>query len=412
MNNGWTGGQYSVVRFIFGAYLCLHFVELVPWAVETFSSAGVLSQAEASPFIRLFPNILAVLDAPLAVTVIIATAIPASVLLAVGFLDRWAAVWIWYVLACLFGRNPLTLNPSLPFVGWLLLAHACLPPAPFGSVRAIGRTDPDAGWHYPRQIFGALWIIMAVAYSYSGYTKLVSPSWADGTAIAHVLQNPLARPTGLREMLLAAPAWAIKGMTWSALALELLFAPLALIRKARPLLWFVMLMMHIGLITLIDFADLSAGMIMLHLFSFNPDWIAPRRGSVQLFYDGHCGLCHRAVRFLLAEDRSAIYSFAALQSDVFDAAVPPDERQALPDSIVVIDPEGNRLIRSTAIADALLRLGGLWHIAGVVLRFVPRPIRDAGYRGVAAVRHRIFRRPTDACPMMPAEVRKRFLDQS
>ncbi len=412
MNNGWTGGQYSFVRFIFGAYLCLHFIELVPWAEETFSATGVLADGTASPYLRLFPNVLAVFDAPAFVTIFVASAIPAAVLFAVGYLDRSAAVWIWYVLACLFGRNPLTLNPSLPFVGWLLLAHACLPPAPFGSLRALGRTNPDAGWHYPRPIFAALWIVMAVAYSYSGYTKLVSPSWIDGTAVMHLLQNPLARPTALRDVLLTAPDWAIRGMTWSALGLELLFAPLALIRRARPWIWFAMLMMHLGLMTLIDFADLSAGMIALHLFSFNPDWIPARSGaSLRLFYDGHCGLCHRSVRFLLAEDRAAVYSFGALQSDAFEKAVPPDERRELPDSIVVIDPEGKRLIRSTAIADVLLRLGGLWHVLGVVLCLVPRPLRDAGYRGVAAVRHRVFRRPADACPIMPAEYRKRFMDQ-
>ena len=130
MNNGWTGGQYSFVRFIFGAYLCLHFIALVPCAVETFSAAGVLADGPASPYLRLFPNVLAVFDAPTFVTIFVASAIPAAVLFAVGYLDRTAAVWIWYVLACLFGRNPLALNLSLPFAGWLLLAHACLPPAP------------------------------------------------------------------------------------------------------------------------------------------------------------------------------------------------------------------------------------------------------------------------------------------
>ena len=66
MTNGWTGGQYSLYRAIFGTYLFAHFVTLLPWGAELFSNGGVL-QSDASPFLRLFPNVLAVTDAPVAV---------------------------------------------------------------------------------------------------------------------------------------------------------------------------------------------------------------------------------------------------------------------------------------------------------------------------------------------------------
>ena len=62
---------------------------------------------------------------------------------------------------------------------------------------------------------------MALAYSYSGYTKLLSPSWIDGSALSRVLANPLARATVLRTLLLALPTWFLKTATWSALGLEL-----------------------------------------------------------------------------------------------------------------------------------------------------------------------------------------------
>src|SRR6185503_7836994 len=35
-----------------------------------------------------------------------------------------------------------------------------------------------------------------------------------------------------------------------------------------------------------------------------------------LLYDGECGFCHGAVRFVLAHDRRAAFRFAALQSAV------------------------------------------------------------------------------------------------
>ena len=52
---------------------------------------------------------------------------------------------------------------------------------------------------------------MAAGYSYGGFTKLTSPSWLDGSALSHVLSNPLARPTLLREWLLAQPELTFAG---------------------------------------------------------------------------------------------------------------------------------------------------------------------------------------------------------
>jgi hypothetical protein len=65
--------------------------------------------------------------------------------------------------------------------------------------------------------------------------------------------------------------------TWGALATELLFAPLALLSRLRPWLWLALLSMHFGLMSLIDFSDLSAGMVMLHLFTFDPTWVQDLR---------------------------------------------------------------------------------------------------------------------------------------
>jgi len=51
VKNGWTGGQHSVFRALFGLYLLIHFVGLLPWSSELFSNRGVLPDASASPLI-------------------------------------------------------------------------------------------------------------------------------------------------------------------------------------------------------------------------------------------------------------------------------------------------------------------------------------------------------------------------
>jgi hypothetical protein len=136
---------------------------------------------------------------------------------------------IWYLGASLYGRNPLIANPSLPFVGWRLLAHLLIPSAS----RNEEARPCKAG--IPEDIYLAAWIVMALAYTNSGYTKLVSPSWTEGTALSYVLTNPLARATALRTFILRLPPLVRKLATWSALGLALSFAPLALFRRLRAL---------------------------------------------------------------------------------------------------------------------------------------------------------------------------------
>jgi hypothetical protein len=83
----------------------------------------------------------------------------------------------------------------------------------------------------------------------------------------------LARPGFLRLCLLALPPAFLKHATWGGLGLEIAFAPLALFRRARPWIWSAMLCLHLGLLLLISFPDLTAGMVLLHLFTFNPAWL-------------------------------------------------------------------------------------------------------------------------------------------
>ena len=388
----------------------MHFAHLTPWAAEVFSSQGMLPLASESPFLYLFPNILAFIDAPWFVTGFVFSAALASVFFGVGCRDKIAGLWIWYVAACLFGRNPLTLNPSLPFMGWLLIAHAFIQGAPFGSIDARGRVDPRGDWKLPPGIFVAAWIVMALGYTYSGITKFGSPSWIDGTAFAKVLENPLARPTILRDFMLALPMPLLKTFAWAGLFLEVAFAPLALSKKMRPLIWLAALVMHLSLIVLIDFADLSFGMVILHLFTFNPDWIRPvsTHQNETIYFDGGCGLCQGWVRFVLAEDSAGTFKFGPLQGKAFAEDVSEEERKNLPDSIVVKNEEGVVLTKTRAIRYILARLGGYWSALSAALGLVPLTMSNFAYDFIASIRHQIFTKPKELCPLMPKDLRARF----
>jgi predicted DCC family thiol-disulfide oxidoreductase YuxK len=276
----------------------------------------------------------------------------------------------------------------------------------------VGRTDPDGGWRLPGEIFLVAWVLMAVGYGYSGSSKLVSPSWLDGSALSRMLDNPLARPTILREWMQALPPILLKLGTWGALGLELLYAPLACFRRLRPWIWLAMLALHLGLFALLDLADLTAGMVLLHLLTFDPAWVPPRKaaGPETLFYDGHCGLCHRWVRFVLAEDRlPAALQFAPLQGETFEESTSEQERRGLPDSLVLRTSDRRTLTRSAAVLHLAARLGGYWRVLGAACGLVPRSMRDVTYDLIAGIRHRVFARPVDACPLLPPHLRARFL---
>jgi predicted DCC family thiol-disulfide oxidoreductase YuxK len=410
MTKTWTGGQYSIFRALLGAYLLVHFITLIPWGGEVFSSQGMLADGAASPLFHFFPSVLLLSDAPSAVMALLVCGALCSVLLAFGIYDRPAALGAWYVLACLFARNPLIANPALPFVGWMLLAHLFVPAAPWGSLAAVGRTDPAGGWTMPPPLLTAAWAILALAYSYSGYTKLLSPSWVSGDAIGYVLQNPLARDYFLRDWFLALPSSALHALTWAIMGIELVFAPLALVARLRAVLWLAMAVVQLGFLFLLNFADLTVPMLLFHLLTFEPSWVRGLGGQAMetIYYDGHCGLCHGVVRFVLAEDSGSRFRFAPLQGSSFALAVPDARRRTLPDSFVLVDWGGSLRLKSDAATYILRSLGGLWGVLGLLLSTVPKPLRDLGYTAVARIRHRLFERPEELCPVVPATLRARF----
>ena len=128
-----------------------------------------------------------------------------------------------------------------------------------------------------------------------------------------------------------------------------------------------------------------------------------------LFFDGNCGLCHRWVKFVLRYDeKTEHFHFAPLHGETFNEHVSADLATNLPDSIVVLDQSNQLLTRSDAIIHIMRRIGGGWGVMGAIVGIIPRFLRDFGYNSVAKVRHRLFKPPAEACPLMPVHLRGRF----
>ena len=402
MTNPWTSAQYRRFRGVLGIYLIVHFAMLLPYGAEVFGAGGTVSAATLSPYIGVLPNPLAWFDSGHAVKLLLIVGILAGVLLTAGYFDRAAAIVAALLLGWLFQRNPLIANPSLPLLGWLLVLHVFVPSRRASSLAAGrgGRAEPPQ--RLPRHLYIAAWIVLSLAYSHSGYTKLLSPSWVEGETIRLVLDNPLARDHALREWVLATPPIVLKVLTWGVLWAEVLFAPLALVRRLRPILWTVMLFAQLGFLCFLNFADLTFPMLLVHWFTFDPRWLhrwLPRSRAL-LLYDGDCAFCHATVRLAISQDHARRLSFAPLAGPLGKALHRCEPASS--DTIVLIH-EGRHDLKSRAVAGVLEHIGGVWFLVGKLLRLVPRPLADAAYDAVGRVRYKLGGRDTNLCALLPAD---------
>ncbi len=432
---------FASIRIVLGIYLALHFIHLVPYGAEVFGSEGLLPDARANFTHGLLPNPLEYTGTPWIAPAFLFALSLLSILFACGVWRRPTAILLWYGWACLFNRNNLISNPSLPYIGLLLLLCAVIPT---GEGWCVLQKKENDKWFFPAWAYYTAWILMAVGYSFSGLDKIIeSPSWRDGTALSHVLHLPLARPGMLREGLLSLPEVFLKGATWGVLALEILFLPLSLNRKTRPWVWGAMVAMHLCILSLMAFTDLVAGMLLLHFFTFDPAWLRKRKnrkgtwsfpllnnrphlatlltpnGSEMtapnstiapehpiIFFDGTCGLCNRFVDMIVRADRKRVFKFAPLTGTTARKWLPPLPEDPKRRSMFYFDERGLHA-NSDASLQIYRRLGGRWWLLSLA-RVVPRIFRDLLYRIIAHNRYNWFGRSKE-CRVPTAMERERFL---
>ena len=126
-----------------------------------------------------------------------------------------------------------------------------------------------------------------------------------------------------------------------------------------------------------------------------------------LLYDGECGLCHRAVAFILRHERSPEFLFAPLTGEFATAALADHGLSEAPRDTLVVLESDRLLIRSDAVLAITARLRAPWCWIRVT-RPIPQKLRARLYDAVARRRHRWFRRPDAPCPLLTPAERARF----
>ena len=115
-----------------------------------------------------------------------------------------------------------------------------------------------------------------------------------------------------------------------------------------------------------------------------------------LLLDGDCGLCHRLATFVdkrLGKAQNIGYR-PILDSDSQRVISTLPEKMKIADTVYLIR-KGRPYIRSAAGIRCLLYMKWYYKMWFPLLWIIPLPLRDIGYRIIAKIRHRIFKKPKE-----------------
>lgn len=374
--------QFALWRSLFGAYLAYYFLATLPYAAELYSSEGIFSNSTLNWTYGYFPNILDHFDSSFFVEGMIAILAALSLFLTVGWGRQASALLLWYGMACLMNRNILTVDPSLAFIGWLLIALVLIPAGEPLSLSRKGRK-----WYMPAYIYWGAWLTLGLAYTASGVDKFMAPSWQNGLAMKYILELPIAYEWWFRDFLLALPEWLLRLQTWVAGGVFLTALPAVFFSRMRLVAWILLTAMFGFTLIMLDLVQVVLGVFLFHFFLFDSTWFTRKDGKRRLvLYDDSCGVCSRFISFVAREDLQNRYQFAGFGTQTAVKILSEEERKRMEEMVFM---EGERVYRG---ADAGIRilesLGGMWRMASLA-RLLPPRMLEGGYRFLARNRHRL-----------------------
>lgn len=108
-----------------------------------------------------------------------------------------------------------------------------------------------------------------------------------------------------------------------------------------------------------------------------------------LFFDGECAFCAKSVNRVFDLDQRGVIDFSPLQGELAATYRLTKYADATEGTMVLMrETDGAIFLRSDAILEIARALGGSYRLA-VLLRLLPRLLRDGVYRLIAKNRHRI-----------------------
>ena len=122
-------------------------------------------------------------------------------------------------------------------------------------------------------------------------------------------------------------------------------------------------------------------------------------GEAIILFDGDCAFCNGWVKWIRKRDPEMRFTFVPLASEDGIAIRREHHVPEATDSIVLV-VEGRAFTRSDAAWRVLRDLRG-HRLLGMLMRSIPRPVRNWGYDLIARNRHRLGMKDTCELPEPP-----------
>lgn len=375
--------QFAGIRILLGLYLMFYFVQLLPYGAELFSSVGMVPDVTANTTYAVSSWFISYFTSPLAVLLVFLVLLVTSLLFTFGILRRLTALILWVGWVILFNLNNLTIDPSLGFIGLLLLVYATVPP---GEPLVLGKRFllSNATWHMPTITYWGIWLIFGLSFTTSGLEKFSSQIWTSGAAMGYFFTGPIALTNALVDWIMTWPTFIHKGITWVVLYSQLLAVGMIFFRKTRIMLWFIITGLFIAAIGILDLFEVLLGMLIFYLFLIEATWFQPR-SSLVVWIDAECQICRYFAQVMKNEDVKNKISFSNFQDSTLLQHLTRQEILAMKEMVAF---DGKKLYRgSDAVLRTCTQLGGMWTLV-YILYLCPKPLRYYVYSLVATNRYR------------------------
>ncbi len=256
--------QYSVLRIGLGALITIYFIQLLPFYPLQFSQEGWLANRQDLHLPNAGSWSLLFFTSNNAQTLyFFLTAIFCAGAFTLGFFTQLTG-WVSLIaLISLWNRNPLILDGDDAILR-VMLFYLLL--SPCGRILSV-----DSRFKYP-MIKSEVWPLrliqfqLAFVYFVSGWVKIHSLEWQDGSVLQYVLVHPEYSRWDFTELLtypfilLLLSALSFTIMWW-----EILFPFLILYPKSRRTCIIIGIAFHLGLLVFMNLRWFSGIMLTLYL---------------------------------------------------------------------------------------------------------------------------------------------------
>lgn len=129
-----------------------------------------------------------------------------------------------------------------------------------------------------------------------------------------------------------------------------------------------------------------------------------------LIFDGHCGLCHESVKFVMRHDpQGVLFRFTPSSSPFGQYELSRLGIDLQPRSVVLVQENGEILFRSNAALAIMSAAQFPWPTLAEIAGWIPQSWRDWVYERISQNRRYLFSLPPTTCPIVPSSERYRYI---